>query len=96
MSLGEITQLLDDANQDLSAQLAADVVIIEDEPLIAMELEELVESLGHRVVELRDGKSGRGGRADASPRSRSRRHPARRRQLGPRRRQRVPAAFTCP
>ena len=50
MSLADVTQLLDDANQDLSTQIAADVVIIEDEPLIAMELEDLVQSLGHRVV----------------------------------------------
>ena len=42
--------LLEDANQDISAQIATDVVIIEDEPLIAMDLEHLVEGLGHRVV----------------------------------------------
>jgi CheY-like chemotaxis protein len=52
MSLADVTQLLDDANQDLSAQIAADVVIIEDEPLIAMEIEDLVQSLGHRVVRI--------------------------------------------
>jgi DNA-directed RNA polymerase specialized sigma24 family protein len=50
MSVGEVSSLLDDANQDIAAQLATDVVIIEDEPLIALELERLVESLGHRVV----------------------------------------------
>ncbi|RWP87791.1 MAG: response regulator [Mesorhizobium sp.] len=30
--------------------VATDVLIIEDEPLIAMDIEEMVESLGHRVV----------------------------------------------
>lgn len=46
----EVQSLLDDANQDISAQIATDVVIVEDEPLIAMELERLVQALGHRVV----------------------------------------------
>jgi CheY-like chemotaxis protein len=52
MSAGEIGLLLEDANQDISAQLATDVVIIEDEPLIALDLEQLVQSLGHRVVRI--------------------------------------------
>jgi CheY-like chemotaxis protein len=52
MSVADVTQLLDDANQDLSQQIATDVVIIEDEPLIAMDLEALVQSLGHRVVRI--------------------------------------------
>ena len=30
--------------------MATDVLIIEDEPLIAMDIEQMVESLGHRVV----------------------------------------------
>ena len=30
--------------------MATDILIIEDEPLIAMDIEEMVESLGHRVV----------------------------------------------
>jgi CheY-like chemotaxis protein len=46
----EVNALLEDANQDIAAQIATDVVIIEDEPLIAMDLEQLVQSLGHRVV----------------------------------------------
>jgi CheY-like chemotaxis protein len=50
MSADEVSTLLEDANQDIASQLATDVVIIEDEPLIAMDLEELVQGLGHRVV----------------------------------------------
>jgi CheY-like chemotaxis protein len=49
-SSNEVSALLEDANQDIASQLATDVVIIEDEPLIAMDLERLVQGLGHRVV----------------------------------------------
>jgi CheY-like chemotaxis protein len=52
MSADEVSQLLDDASQDISAQIATDVVIIEDEPLIALDLEYLVQGLGHRVVRI--------------------------------------------
>ena len=50
MTQEDVSLLLEDANQDISAQLATDVVIIEDEPLIAIDLEHLVQRLGHRVV----------------------------------------------
>ena len=50
MAPHEVSALLEDANQDIAAQIATDVVIIEDEPLIAMDLEQLVQGLGHRVV----------------------------------------------
>ena len=46
----EFTALLDTASTDISRQVATDIMIIEDEPLIAMDIEQLVESLGHRVV----------------------------------------------
>ena len=42
--------LLDEASQEISRQVATDVMIIEDEPLIAMDIEQMVESLGHRVT----------------------------------------------
>jgi CheY-like chemotaxis protein len=42
--------LLTEARARLRATAAADVLIIEDEPIIAMDLEELVEGCGHRVV----------------------------------------------
>ena len=35
---------------ELAADIATDIMIIEDEPLIAMDLESLVEGLGHRVT----------------------------------------------
>ena len=38
------------ASAEISRQVATDVLIIEDEPLIAMDIEQMVESLGHRVV----------------------------------------------
>ena len=41
---------LADARERLRASAATDVLIIEDEPIIAMDLEELVQSCGHNVV----------------------------------------------
>jgi len=46
----EFRSLLSDASNEISRQVATDILIIEDEPLIAMDIEEMVESLGHRVV----------------------------------------------
>ncbi len=42
--------LLGEASKEISRQVETDIMIIEDEPLIAMDIEEMVESLGHRVV----------------------------------------------
>jgi DNA-directed RNA polymerase specialized sigma24 family protein len=49
---GELQQLLDAAGREIARQIATDVVIIEDEPLIALDLERLVSDLGHRVVKI--------------------------------------------
>lgn len=46
----EFRSLLNDASRDISEQVATRILIIEDEPLIAMDIEQLVESLGHQVV----------------------------------------------
>jgi CheY-like chemotaxis protein len=46
----EFSQLVDQASTEISRQVATDIMIIEDEPLIAMDIEQLVESLGHKVV----------------------------------------------
>ena len=46
----EFSALLNEASSEISRQVATDILIIEDEPLIAMDIEEMVESLGHRVV----------------------------------------------
>lgn len=45
-----IDALLEEASQTILNQVATDVMIIEDEPIIAMDLEALLESLGHRVT----------------------------------------------
>ena len=42
--------LIDAANVEIAEQLATDVLIIEDEPLIAHDLRSIVEELGHSVV----------------------------------------------
>ncbi len=41
-------RLADEAGRELAAEIATDVLIIEDETFIAMDLEALVESLGHK------------------------------------------------
>jgi len=45
-----VAELIDASGRELAAEIATDVLIIEDEPLIAIEIEGLVESLGHRVI----------------------------------------------
>jgi DNA-directed RNA polymerase specialized sigma24 family protein len=45
-----VQRLLEQAAAEIGLQLTTDVLIIEDEPLIAMHLEDLVGSLGHRVT----------------------------------------------
>jgi DNA-binding NtrC family response regulator len=42
--------LIDRAGRDLAAEIATDVLIIEDDEMTDNELEELVEDLGHHVV----------------------------------------------
>jgi len=46
----EFTGLLSQASEEISRQVATDILIIEDEPLIAMDIEQMVEGLGHNVV----------------------------------------------
>jgi len=50
ISPDEAVTLLTAARDRLRAAAATDVLIIEDEPIIAMDIEELVASCGHRVV----------------------------------------------
>jgi DNA-directed RNA polymerase specialized sigma24 family protein len=45
-----LLKLVEESGRELAAQLATDVLIIEDEALIALDLEALVENLGHRVI----------------------------------------------
>ncbi len=48
----EFAELLDQASTDISRQVATEIMIIEDEPLIAMDIEQMVQSLGHKVVSI--------------------------------------------
>ncbi len=51
-SVSEAKALLERANSEIAEQISTDVLIIEDEPLIAMDLQNIVEELGHRVVDV--------------------------------------------
>jgi len=44
--------LINQAAREIAEQVATDVLIIEDEPIIAMDLEALVEGLGHAVSDV--------------------------------------------
>lgn len=46
----EIGDLLTQASNEISSQVATEIMIIEDEPLIAMDIEQLVNELGHSVT----------------------------------------------
>jgi DNA-directed RNA polymerase specialized sigma24 family protein len=45
-----LRSLVEESGRELAAEIATDVLIIEDETFIAMDLETLIESLGHRVL----------------------------------------------
>jgi DNA-directed RNA polymerase specialized sigma24 family protein/CheY-like chemotaxis protein len=49
-TLQEFAHLVDRANQEMIDQVATDVLIIEDEPMIALDLKDIMTSLGHRVT----------------------------------------------
>ena len=46
----DVARLVDEARSDIEAQLTTRVLIIEDEPIIAMDLEGIVKDLGHDVT----------------------------------------------
>jgi DNA-directed RNA polymerase specialized sigma24 family protein len=46
----EAASLIDAAGKEIADQIRTDVMIIEDEPFIALDLQSLVEEQGHRVV----------------------------------------------
>ena len=50
VDVAALRKMLDEAGQELAGEIATDVLIIEDEPLIAMDIEGLVERLGHEVL----------------------------------------------
>jgi DNA-directed RNA polymerase specialized sigma24 family protein/CheY-like chemotaxis protein len=49
---GEVERLISDAQAEIDAELATDVLIIEDEPVIAADIEALVKELGHHVTDI--------------------------------------------
>ena len=50
LGVSEVRSLTDTAGRELAAEIATDVLIIEDETFIAMDLESLVKNLGHKVI----------------------------------------------
>lgn len=46
----QVADLVITANQEIALQMSTDVLVIEDEPLIAFDLEHIVQELGHRLV----------------------------------------------
>ncbi len=53
----EVEKFILDAQQTIDRQLASRVMIIEDEPIIALDLENLVTELGHQVVAIASTRS---------------------------------------
>lgn len=51
-----VTRLLERGARDIAQELATKILIIEDEPIIAMDLETIVEDLGHHVVGVARGR----------------------------------------
>lgn len=52
VNFGEVEGLISEAQADIDAELATDVLIIEDEPVIAADIAALVKELGHRVTQI--------------------------------------------
>jgi DNA-directed RNA polymerase specialized sigma24 family protein len=48
--LATLRGLVEESGRELAAEIATDVLIIEDETFIALDIEALVESLGHNVI----------------------------------------------
>ena len=50
--ISEVEGLIGEAQREIDAELATDVLIIEDEPVIAADIEALVRELGHKVTDI--------------------------------------------
>ena len=75
--------LTDAAGREMAAEIATDVLIIEDETFIAMDLESLVKNLGHNVIGVARTHADAVALAkNKKPGPDPRRHPARRRLFG--------------
>ena len=51
-AIADAQSLIDTAGREIADQIKTNVLIIEDEPLIALDLQTLVEDLGHTVVDI--------------------------------------------
>lgn len=90
IDVATLRQYLDDAGRELAAEIATDVLIIEDVPLIAVDIESLVDNLGHKVVGIARTHREAVQIAKAKPPGVDpRRYSTCRRKLGARRRQRT-------
>jgi CheY-like chemotaxis protein len=68
VDFAEIEALIQAAQHDIDEELATDVLIIEDEPVIAADIQALVEELGHTVCGLAATRDeARGAAAQAAP-----------------------------
>ncbi len=47
---GDVTALIEQAGREIADQVATSVLIIEDEPIIALDIEAMVQELGHAVT----------------------------------------------
>jgi DNA-directed RNA polymerase specialized sigma24 family protein/CheY-like chemotaxis protein len=56
--LAEVSVLIEEAVAELRRQTRARVLIIEDEPIIAMDIESIVVEMGHAVTEIADTRAG--------------------------------------
>ena len=80
VSPADVDRLVAEALEEIERQTLADVLIIEDEPIIAMDIETIVRDLGHNVTGVAVTRDEAVAQARAeSARPRARRHPARRR-----------------
>ncbi len=91
-----VVAAVDQAGREIAQQVATDILIIEDEPIIALDIEALVRELGHGVTGIaRTHKEAIASARDSTPRAGARRHPSRRWQLGFGCRQRDPDLDRC-
>lgn len=56
-TIDEVNSLIDDASRDIASQISTDVLIIEDEPLVAMDLETAMQEIGHRIIGIASTRS---------------------------------------
>ena len=84
IDVSALQALIEESGKELAAEIATDVLIIEDETFIALDLEGLVKSLDHRVLGVARTHTEAVNLAKAKrPWGHPRRYPTGRRQFGP-------------